>query len=125
VAEAMLDSGAAAYIAPVGPNHGYRNLMEAQEAIENRLCLGDVLRSTIARKLHMTVRTGAGVRSAEVPEAWRSDPTLDAARLRELARLAALVQAHYGAPQDIEWAEAAGEFYILQSRPITTLAHTR
>jgi hypothetical protein len=46
VAGAILDAGAAAYIAPVGPNHGYRTLIEAQEALEQRLCLGDVLRST-------------------------------------------------------------------------------
>ena len=28
---------------------------------------------------------------------------------------------HFGTPQDIEWARAGGEFFILQSRPITAL----
>jgi hypothetical protein len=46
VAAAILDAGPAAYIAPVGPNHGYRSLVEAQEGFEKRLCLGDILRST-------------------------------------------------------------------------------
>ena len=32
------------------------------------------------------------------------------------------IEAHYGRPQDIEWARAGDQFYILQSRPITTLA---
>jgi Lanthionine synthetase C-like protein len=46
VAGAILDAGAAAYIAPVGPNHGYRTLVEAQEGLEKRLSLGDITRST-------------------------------------------------------------------------------
>ena len=31
------------------------------------------------------------------------------------------IEAHYGFPQDIEWAWKDGELYILQSRPITSL----
>lgn len=31
------------------------------------------------------------------------------------------VEAHYGGPQDVEWALADGETYLIQSRPITTL----
>lgn len=38
-----------------------------------------------------------------------------------LARLALRVEAHYGSPQDMEWAEGGGTFYLVQSRPITTL----
>ena len=38
-----------------------------------------------------------------------------------LARLGSQVEAHYGEPQDIEWAIAAGHTYLVQSRPITTL----
>lgn len=40
----------------------------------------------------------------------------------ELARLGLAVEKHYGAPQDIEWAQAAGKTWLVQSRPITTLA---
>jgi len=39
----------------------------------------------------------------------------------ELAALAARVEAHYGQPQDIEWAIEGGKTYLVQSRPITTL----
>src|SRR5690606_34434010 len=39
----------------------------------------------------------------------------------ELARLGARIEEHYGAPQDVEWAIAGGETYVLQARPITTL----
>jgi pyruvate,water dikinase len=39
----------------------------------------------------------------------------------ELARLGSRVAETFDAPQDIEWAGADGRFYLLQSRPITTL----
>ncbi|HUY23496.1 MAG TPA: phosphoenolpyruvate synthase [Acidimicrobiales bacterium] len=39
-----------------------------------------------------------------------------------LARLGLAVEAHYGTPQDVEWAIAGGNTYLVQSRPITTLA---
>lgn len=42
----------------------------------------------------------------------------------DLARLAVAVERHYGSPQDIEWARAAGHTFLVQSRPITTL-HAR
>lgn len=61
-----------------------------------------------------TVRTE---RDADLDEACLSD-----AQIRELARLGTCVAAHYGEPQDIEWAiDAAGKLWLTQSRPITTL----
>ncbi len=39
----------------------------------------------------------------------------------ELAKLVKKIEDHYGLPQDIEWAQENGKFYITQSRPITTL----
>ena len=42
----------------------------------------------------------------------------DVAAITELARRA---ESHYGTPQDIEFARAGGEWYLLQSRPITGL----
>lgn len=38
-----------------------------------------------------------------------------------LARLALRVEAHYGTPQDMEWVEDGGSFFLVQTRPITTL----
>ncbi len=38
-----------------------------------------------------------------------------------IARLGLQIEAHYGSPQDVEWATAGGRLYIVQSRPITTL----
>src|SRR5690606_905274 len=36
-------------------------------------------------------------------------------------RLGTEIAGHFGAPQDIEWALAAGELRIVQARPITAL----
>lgn len=42
-------------------------------------------------------------------------------KILELAKLGRKIEAHYGSEQDIEWGLADGKFYILQSRPITSL----
>ncbi len=39
----------------------------------------------------------------------------------ELSKLIIKIEKHYGFPVDIEWAKKGNYFYILQSRPITTL----
>lgn len=46
---------------------------------------------------------------------------LDDASLRRIAELAIAVEAHHGCPQDVEWAIAAGQTWLVQARPITTL----
>jgi len=48
--------------------------------------------------------------------------SLEDAQLRELARLGAGVERHFGTPQDIEWAlDGRGRAWLTQARPITTL----
>ncbi len=42
-------------------------------------------------------------------------------QIRELARIGRDVEAHYGGPQDIEWAFEGGKFYLTQARPVTTM----
>ena len=40
----------------------------------------------------------------------------------KVAELARSVENYFGAPQDIEWVFSSGKLYLLQARPITTLA---
>jgi rifampicin phosphotransferase len=54
-------------------------------------------------------------RAACLPESW----------LRRIAEFGVAIEAQFGSPQDMEWAIAAGQVWILQSRPITTLAPGR
>lgn len=49
------------------------------------------------------------------------DPILDDRKLKKLSAMAVKIENHYGFPQDIEWALEKETFYIVQSRPITTL----
>ena len=51
------------------------------------------------------------------------EPALTDAQVVDVAQLARLAAAHFGCPQDIEWARGSGVLYILQSRPITSLCH--
>ncbi len=48
-------------------------------------------------------------------------PALPEHALRRLARLGAAIQRHFGGPQDVEWAWAEGQPFILQARPMTAL----
>ena len=56
-----------------------------------------------------------------VPENLREAAKLSDEEVIELARIGLRVEEHYGAPQDIEWAYERGQFYLVQSRPVTTL----
>ncbi|MEK4852228.1 phosphoenolpyruvate synthase [Paenibacillus sp. FSL H7-0756] len=47
--------------------------------------------------------------------------TLTEPQIMQLARLGRQIEASFGVPQDIEWCLADDTFYIVQSRPITTL----
>ncbi len=46
---------------------------------------------------------------------------LNKKEILELGKLIKKIENHYGVPQDIEWAQENGAFFITQSRPITTL----
>jgi len=80
-----------------------------------------VLSRTIVDKGVMVVpHEVSGVCEAAVPQEDRQRPCLSDEQLIELARLGYQVQTLYGTPQDIEWALCDGQFYVLQSRPLTS-----
>jgi phosphohistidine swiveling domain-containing protein len=59
----------------------------------------------------------------EVDAARVQQPALEDEQIRAIASLARQVEAHFGRPQDIEWAiDLSGKLYLLQTRPITALA---
>jgi pyruvate,water dikinase len=82
---------------------------------------GSVLSRRTADKDVMTVYAENGTREQPVAAARRREPVLDDREAAELAGHGRRAAAHFGAPQDIEWARAGGRFFILQSRPITAL----
>ena len=71
----------------------------------------------------VVVEAAAAGGTRRVERAAQSDAAcLTDDQIRALAALGARVEAHYRAPQDIEWAiDAAGTIWLVQARPITTL----
>ena len=63
-----------------------------------------------------------GVRAAPIPDDLAAKPALSDQQVIEVAALARRAEGHFGRPQDIEWAFDDRRLYLLQSRPITSLA---
>lgn len=62
-----------------------------------------------------------GDRREELTPDERTRQVLDAEQVREIAKIAAAVERHYGAPQDLEFAVEDDHVWLVQTRPITTL----
>jgi rifampicin phosphotransferase len=89
------------------------------------LKLGDlrIKEKLLAHKTVQMIRdpeTGKGVVETEIPAQRQNAPALTDDQIRSLGLLGRRVMEYYeGIPQDIEWALADGELFVLQSRPIT------
>ena len=60
-------------------------------------------------------------RQVPVPEADQSRQKLSEDDIIALARIAKTIEDLYQFPQDIEWAKQEGNFYIVQTRPVTAI----
>ncbi len=80
-----------------------------------------VAREIADKHLMIRSRPQGGVEQVALQGAERTRQVLDDVQVLELAATGTRIEAHYGQPQDIEWALARGRFFILQSRPITSL----
>ncbi|RKH44634.1 phosphoenolpyruvate synthase [Corallococcus interemptor] len=137
VVQAMVDSNRSGVMFTADPTSGDRERL----IIEGAFGLGEVvvggqvepdtyvvdragpriLEARVGEKAFQLLRDGVGHEKREdlPPERARARVLTDVEVL-ELARLGLRVERHYGAPQDIEWAEEDGRFYLVQSRPVTT-----
>jgi len=86
---------------------------------------GNVKEITVSEKAVMTAMTEDGTRETEIRTDRRLARVLDDAAVRRLAAVGREIESHYGAPQDIEWALAVGQFTVLQARPIQGLEVAR
>ncbi|MBL8057627.1 MAG: hypothetical protein JNK29_13070, partial [Anaerolineales bacterium] len=80
---------------------------------------GAVKSLAVGEKAVMTAPAEAGTAEVAVDPARRGQPALTPAQAAALTQLGRAIEAHFGAPQDIEWALADGQWAILQTRPIT------
>ncbi|MGE7607190.1 phosphoenolpyruvate synthase [Peribacillus frigoritolerans] len=73
------------------------------------------------KKLVIYARNEGGTVEREIEPGQQVLSTLSDEQVLELERNGRKLEAHFGCPQDIEWCLADDTFYIVQSRPITTL----
>jgi phosphoenolpyruvate synthase/pyruvate phosphate dikinase len=62
-----------------------------------------------------------GTKEREIEPGLQNEQVLTDAQILQLERTGRKIEDHFGQPQDIEWCLADDTFYIVQSRPITTL----
>lgn len=80
----------------------------------------DVNVATQSRALYRI--EGGGNEWQSIPEPKASAQVMNESQILEFSELILKIENHYGFPCDIEWAYEAEKFYIVQSRPITTLS---
>jgi pyruvate,water dikinase len=81
---------------------------------------GQILSRTLGQKAVRTIaKDGGGVETVESDSAGLQ--ALADGQILDLVRLGERAQALFAEPQDIEWALRGGEFFLLQSRPVTSL----
>jgi pyruvate,water dikinase len=135
VVQSMVDAETAGVMFTANPVTGDRD----QLVVEASSGLGDAVVSGLVTPDHYVLDGRGRVREwtpgrrevvvrplADGGVTHDSDGTGEPARLpagvvEELARLGTEVAAHFGRPQDIEWAYAGGRVWLLQARPMTAL----
>lgn len=83
---------------------------------------GEVIDKKIfAKKLAIYALKEGGTKEQEIELDRQNKQVLTDDQIVQLERIGRAIEAHFGHPQDIEWCLVDGMFYIVQSRPITTL----
>ena len=137
VIQRMVESEAAGVMFTANPSNGRRDqaTISAAWGLGESVVSGSVMPDSIvvekasgrvisretADKEVMTVYIEGGTAERPVPEALHRQPVLADEAVATLSRYGATIEELYETPQDIEWALTGGEFFIVQSRPITAL----
>lgn len=83
---------------------------------------GNVIDRLIAeKKIEIVPDRDHGTKVMPVPADRMEMPVLSDEEVSQLATFGKIAEGHYGNPQDIEWSIVGNTYYILQSRPITTI----
>jgi rifampicin phosphotransferase len=73
------------------------------------------------KKLAIYGRKEGGTETKQLNHDKQTAQTLTDEQILQLSRIGRQIEAHFRSPQDIEWCLVEDTFYIVQSRPITTL----
>lgn len=112
--EACFGVGEALVSGEVNPDRYVYDWYKEQESLR---AIGDKRISLIA------IDAPPFIEEIENPAERRSAAVLSPDEVKDLAAIALNIQTRYGFPVDIEWAWREGIFYIVQSRPITTITY--
>ncbi len=80
-----------------------------------------VTKQISTKKLAVVALPEGGTTEQEIEHERQNRQALTDEQILQLERMGRKIEEHFGHPQDIEWCLADGTFYIVQSRPITTL----
>lgn len=78
-------------------------------------------RKIAVKRLEVRAVTGGGTKAQKIDAERQCKASLRDEEVISLERLGRKIAAYFGVPQDIEWCLSNGTFYMLQSRPVTTL----
>ena len=119
VVQEMVQADKSGVMFTVDPIRGRRDCM----VIEGAPGLGDAIVSGEITPDHYVVsREDGSAVDMFIPDENRGRSVSDD-ELNDLRLLGLKLEAFFGSPQDVEWCIRSGELLLLQSRPITTLAH--
>ncbi|MGG0281001.1 phosphoenolpyruvate synthase [Bacillus pacificus] len=83
---------------------------------------GEITEAMIAtKKVAIYAVKEGGTETKQINPAQQKLQTLSEQQILQLASIGRQIEAYFGCPQDIEWCLVDDTFYIVQSRPITTL----
>ncbi|MED1304346.1 phosphoenolpyruvate synthase [[Bacillus thuringiensis] serovar konkukian] len=86
---------------------------------------GEITEAMIAtKKVAIYAVKEGGTETKQINPAQQKLQTLSEQQILQLASIGRQIEAYFGCPQDIEWCLVDDTFYIVQSRPITTLYPT-
>jgi pyruvate,water dikinase len=80
-----------------------------------------IVNKYISEQSMMIIREASGTKDTDVPEDKKEVQKITDDQIFEIGKICLNIEKHYGFPCDIEWAFEDGKFYVVQSRPITTL----
>ena len=138
IVQQMLEPEVSGVAFAIDPVSGNRNcaLVSAVYGLGEGLVSGDLdadrfvllpdnsVTQSLADKTHRWINLADGSTCREpVAEALRLPGALDHSQVRMIGQLARQLSDTLGCWQDIEWCLSGGELWLLQSRPITNLAH--
>ncbi|MHC1740322.1 MAG: PEP/pyruvate-binding domain-containing protein [Anaerolineaceae bacterium] len=136
VVQQMVESDTSGVLFSANPLSGLRS----ETVIDATLGLGEALVSGLVEPDHyvvdtltneirlkqigskkLSIRATAGDGTRQINEKAGEKQALTDEQILALAEMGKRVQAHFGSPQDIEWAFSGDKLFLLQSRPITSL----